>query len=154
MTQIDVTHRHGAQFAVQVGSHELILDQSLRGGGEDAGPSPLDLLGAALGGCVAYYVHRFLCTRRLSTAGLRVEVEQHSVANPHRIGRFDVHITLPAEVPALYTPLIEAVARVCPVHNTLAASAEIAVYLEWAPSPDAVSDPVDPTSSTEALCKR
>jgi putative redox protein len=124
---IVVTHQAGLRFAAQVGSHEIILDQPLRGGGHDAGPSPIELLGTALGSCVALYVHKFLVARSLSVEGLRVEVTQHSVRSPHRIARFDVHIVLSSDVPLLYRPMIEAVARVCPVHNTLSPCSEVTV---------------------------
>jgi putative redox protein len=133
MSSIVVTHRSGLQFTAAVGAHQLILDQSVAGGGEDAGPSPIDLLGAALGSCVALYVHKFLDARHLRTEGLRVEVIPQAARNPHRIARFDVRVIVPEDVPALYRPMIEAVARVCPVHNTLATSAEMAVAIE---SPD------------------
>ena len=130
MTPIVVTHRTGLQFTAAVGRHELVLDQSVAGGGHDAGPSPVDLLGVALGSCVALYVHKFLGARHLPTEGTRVEVTQHSVRDPHRIARFDVRIIVPAAVPVVYRPMLEAVARVCPVHNTLARSAEITVAVE------------------------
>lgn len=124
---IVVTHRDGLRFAAQVGAHELILDQPLRGGGTDAGPSPIELLGTALGACIALYVHKFLVTRNLGDEGLRVEVTQHSVRNPYRIARFDVQIVLSQDVPSLYIPMIEAAARVCPAYNTLALSAAMAI---------------------------
>ena len=124
---IVITHSAGGRFTAEIGPHELTLDQPLRGGGSDTGPSPLDLLGAALGGCVALYVHRFLEARGVTDAGLRVEVTQHSARTPHRIARFAVEIDLPAEVPILYIPLIEATARVCPAYNTLVRAAEITI---------------------------
>jgi putative redox protein len=127
---IVVTHRAGLRFAAQVGVHELILDQPLRSGGHDAGPSPIDLLGAALGSCIGLYVHKFLASRGMADEGLRVEVTQHAARNPYRIARFDVHIFLPGEIPALYKPMIEAVARVCPAYNTLVRSADIAIGIE------------------------
>jgi putative redox protein len=127
-----ITHETGLQFKAQVGAHELILDQPLRGGGEDAGPSPIELLGAALGSCVALYVHKFLLVRGHDDPGLQVEVRQYSARAPHRIARFEVRILVPGLIPLMYAPMIEAVARVCPVHNTLAAGAEIAVSVKFA----------------------
>jgi len=38
---------------------------------------PLELIGAALGSCIALYVQRFLHVRNLPYHGMRVEVEQH-----------------------------------------------------------------------------
>jgi putative redox protein len=129
---ITITHQAGLRFAAQVGAHELILDQRVRAGGDDAGPSPIELLGAALGSCVALYVFKFLLARKLNTDGLRVEVSEHSASKPHRIEQFDVHVTLPDDVPELYRPMIEAVARVCPVHNTLEHGAAVRVHVNAA----------------------
>lgn len=126
---IVVTHQAGLRFAAQVGAHELILDQRVRAGGDDEGPSPIELLGAALGSCVSLYVYKFLLARKLSTEGLRVEVSEHSAAKPHRIEQFDVNVVLPEDVPDLYRPMIEAVARVCPVHNTLENGAAVRVQV-------------------------
>jgi len=126
---IVVTHWAGTRFSAQIGAHELTLDQPTRAGGTDAGPSPLDLLGASLGGCIALYVHRFLETRGVGDAGLRVEVTQHAVRTPHRIARFDVQIDLPSEVPMLYVPMIEAAARVCPAYNTLSRAADVTIVI-------------------------
>jgi putative redox protein len=128
--RISVTHREELQFRAQVGVHELTLDQPGLAGGDDAGPSPLDLIGAALGGCVALYVYQFLETRKQPTEGLRVEVEQFTARDPHRIVRFGVRIALPDDVPPVYTPMIEAVARVCPAYNTLARSADVVITVE------------------------
>lgn len=127
---IVVTHEAGVRFAAQVGAHRLILDQPLRGGGRDAGPSPIELLGTALGSCIALYVHKFLVTRGIPAEGLRVEVTQHAARSPNRVECFEVHILVPADVPALYTPMIEATARVCPAYNTLAGGARISIAVE------------------------
>jgi uncharacterized OsmC-like protein len=127
---IVVTHCGGAQFSARVGRHDLTLDQPPAGGGEDAGPSPIELLGAALGSCVALYVHRFLTGRGIADEGLAVEVVQHAVRGPHRISRFEVRVVLPLGVPPRYRALVEAVARSCPVHNTLSRGAEIAIAVE------------------------
>ena len=89
---IVVTHEGGLSFAAQVGTHRLVVDQPVRAGGQDRGPAPIELLGAALGTCVALYVQQFCYTRGLDHEGLRVEVEQHSASNPSRIDRFVVRV--------------------------------------------------------------
>ena len=130
---IVVTHQAGLRFAAQVGEHELILDQPLRSGGHDAGPSPLELLGAGLGGCVALYVHQFLVARSLDASVVRVEVTTQHARNPSRIARFDVRVVIGGDVPAAYKPMILSVARVCPVYNTLVRGADIGVAVELTP---------------------
>jgi uncharacterized OsmC-like protein len=126
---IVVSHDGGVRFAAQIRSHRVFVDQTLRGGGEDTAPAPIELLGAALGTCVAYYVQQFCHARGLPHEGMRVEVEQLSAANPSRIGKFVVRVVLPAELPAPYAALIERVARSCPAHNTLSLGATVDVTI-------------------------
>lgn len=127
---IVVTHDGGVRFAAQIRSHRLVVDQPIRGGGLDSGPSPIELLGAALGTCVALYVQQFCHARDLPYEGLRVEVEQHGAVNPARIGRFVVRVMLSSELPEHYATMIERVAQSCPAHNTLVHGAEVAVLVE------------------------
>ena len=126
-----ITHEGGLRFAADIRGHRLIVDQP-PGVGEDTGPTPLELLGASLGTCVALYVHQFCETRGLNHEGLRVEVETVGARNPGRIARFDVRVTLPEPVPAPYAEMLERVARSCPAHNTLHQGAEVEITLESA----------------------
>jgi len=127
---IVVTHEGGVRFAARVRSHRIVVDQPIRGGGGDSGPSPIELLGTALGTCVALYVQQFLQARELPYDGLRVEVEQHGAANPGRIGRFVVRVLLARELPEHYAAMLERVAQSCPAHNTLVHGAEVEVLVE------------------------
>lgn len=129
-TPIVVTYEGGARFAAHVRSHRLIVDQPESAGGADTGPMPLELLGAALGTCIAYYAQRFLERRGVSSSGLRVEVEQHKTTNPYRIGAFAVRIVAPAGLPPAYVPLLERVAQSCPAHATLTHAADVLVSVE------------------------
>ncbi len=122
-----VTHVADVKFAIKIRSHEIIVDQTVRGGGSDSGPTPLELLGAGLGSCIAYYVHQFLRTRGLDAEGIRVSVSQTRESNPSRIDGFCVDVELPGNVPERYLPLIERVIDSCPAHNTLARGAGIDV---------------------------
>lgn len=125
-----ITHEGGLQFAAQLRSHRLVVDQPIRAGGKDTGPMPIELLGAALGTCVALYVHQFCWSRGISTEGLRIEVEQFAAANPNRIGQFIVRVVMPNEVPEQYASLLERVVRSCPAHHTLEMGAVVAVEIE------------------------
>lgn len=127
---IVVTHDGGVRFAAQIRSHRIVVDQPIRGGGADSGPSPIELLGTALGTCVALYVQQFLHARELPYDGLRVEVEQHGAVNPGRIGRFVVRVLLSTELPEHYAAMLERVAQSCPAHNTLVHGAEVKVLVE------------------------
>lgn len=120
-----ITHEGGVKFAAQIRSHRVIVDQPVRGGGEDAGPMPLELLGASLGTCVALYVQQFCHSRGLPYEGMRVELEQFGARDPGRIGRFGVRVVLPEALPEREAAMLERVARSCPAHNTLHHGAEM-----------------------------
>jgi putative redox protein len=134
-TPIVITHDGALQFTAQVRSHRIVVDQPHRGGGNDAGPSPIELLGVSLGTCVAFYVRQFCHARGLLHEGLRVEVEQRTAANPHRIGEFHVRVVLPRGLPIEYATMIECVVASCPAHNTLVHGADVTASIEIAASP-------------------
>lgn len=123
-----ITHAGGLKFAAQIRQHRLMVDQPAGAGGEDSAPMPIELLGAALGTCVALYVQQFCHARGLSSEGMRVEVDPHGAQG--RIGRFDVRVVLREPLPPQYAQLLERVARSCPAHNTLTHGAEVAVTIE------------------------
>jgi putative redox protein len=123
-----VRHEGGMKFATRIRGHRLVVDQP--GPGGDAGPMPIELLGAALGSCVALYVQQFCESRGLAYEGMGVEVTQHGARDPGRIGRFEVRVKLPEALPARYAEMVERVARSCPAHHTLAMGAEVDIGVE------------------------
>jgi putative redox protein len=124
---VRVTWDGGVRFTADIRGHKVRVDQPVRGGGEDSAPGPLELLPASLGTCVAYFVQQFLKTRGLDTTGLEVEVGVMGAPDPHRIGRFDVRVVLPAGVPEKYRDQVARVAETCTVHHTLTHQPEIVV---------------------------
>jgi putative redox protein len=126
---IVVTHAGGLRFASQIRTHRIVTDQSERAGGEDSAPSPLELVSAALGSCVAVYVHQFLVSRRLPHGGVRIEVTPRNAAGPNRIAELAVRVCLPGELPPSTMEMLERVVRSCPVHNTLSMGAEVSVAI-------------------------
>jgi uncharacterized OsmC-like protein len=123
-----ITYQGGVKFAAQIRQHRVLVDQPARGGGEDSAPTPIELLGAALGTCVAFYVQQFCHSRNLPHQGMRVEVDPHGV--PGRIGSFDVRVIMPEPLSPRDTQLLERVAHSCPAHNTLVHGATVAVSIE------------------------
>lgn len=122
-----VTFNSGSEFSIRIRTHEMTVDQTLAGGGLDSAPTPIELLGASLGSCIAYYVHRFFHTRGLPSDDIRVEVTSHQIANPSRIESFDVKLHLPSDIDPKYMSLIDRVVHSCPAHNTLILGANVNV---------------------------
>lgn len=127
---ITVTHVSGVKFAINIRSHEILVDQPIAGGGMDSAPTPIELLGASLGSCVAFYLHHFFHKRGLPADDISVSVIQTSVSNPNRIGSFEVTVQLPADIPDHYMPMLQRVIDACPAHNTLVAGSKIDVKFE------------------------
>ncbi len=111
----------GVASRVVLGSHTLVFDQPKAvAGGEDRGPSPLDVMAAAVAACAHYFAAAVLHARKFEPAGLRVEVEAEKVREPlPRFGKFSIRVVLPANVPERYLPLIERAVRGCPAYGTL-----------------------------------
>ena len=128
---IVITHEGGMRFAAQVRSHTVFTDQPERAGGEDSAPTPVELLGASLGSCIAFYVQQFCHARGLQYEGLQVEVEQRSEKHPARVAGFVVRVVMPTDIPGHYVEMLERVVRSCPVHNTIAEAThmDIAILL-------------------------
>jgi len=124
---VTVTWDGGVRFTADVRGHKITVDQPPQGGGQDAGPMPLELMPAALGTCVALFVKQFLATRQLDASGLAVQVFTAPETNPHRIGRFEVAVYVPKGVPAQYREAVVRAAEGCTVHHTLSHQPEITV---------------------------
>ena len=117
------------RFAAQVRSHRIVTDQPERAGGEDTGVSPIELLGASLGSCIAFYVQQFCHVRGLPYEGMQVQVEQHAERNPARVAEFTVRVMMPTELPGRELEMLERVVRSCPAHNTLAGGAAMIIEI-------------------------
>jgi uncharacterized OsmC-like protein len=129
---IIITHEGGVQFAAQVRSHRVLVDQLVHAGGEDSAPTPIELLAVSLGTCVAFFVLEFCRVRGLAGEGMRIEVETQSATNPNRIAHFAVRLVPPTELPTHYVPMLERIVRSCPAHNTLHHGADISITIETA----------------------
>ena len=124
---VKVTWDGGVRFTADVRGHKVHVDQPAQGGGADSAPSPLELLPASLGTCIAFFVKQFLAARGVDPTGLEVEVGVMGAPNPHRIGRFEVRVVLPGGVPEKYRDQVARVAETCTVHHTLTHHPEIFV---------------------------
>lgn len=125
-----VTQDGGMRFVAEVRGHQIPTDQPRDGGGEDTAAMPLELIGASVGTCIALYARQYLVKRDLPTDGLRVELRSEMATNPKRIGRLDITLVLPPDLPEGHRERLERVAVSCPAHATLTHPPEILIRLE------------------------
>lgn len=57
------------------GEHKMIIDQPANGGGENAGPSPLEYVLTGLGGCIITMMQVGARKRRIDMRSLSIEIE-------------------------------------------------------------------------------
>jgi uncharacterized OsmC-like protein len=105
----------------EVGGHALVFDQPATvPGGENRGPSPLDVMAVAVAACAHYYAAAYLHARGLSPDGLTVEVAAEKDRVPvSRIGRVDLRVNLPGGLPDRHRAGVERAIKTCPAYGTL-----------------------------------
>jgi uncharacterized OsmC-like protein len=105
----------------RVGEHELVFDQPASvPGGEDRGPSPLDVMTVSVAACAHYYAAAYLHGRGLSTHGLTVEVEAVKERVPvSRIGTLSMKVLVPPGLDDRQVAGIERAIKSCPAYGTL-----------------------------------
>lgn len=120
----------GVASRVNVGGHALLFDQPERFGGQDLGPSPLEVMVASVGACAHYYAAAFLTARKLPVEGLELEiVAEKAKDHPARLASVRVVVQVPDAVPEELLGRMEAAVRACPAHNTLRAALPFEVEL-------------------------
>jgi putative redox protein len=130
---MQITYIDGYKFAIENRGIEVITDQPAPVGG-DAGLTPVEFMGAALGSCVGVFAVDYLKRNELSTDGFRVDVEWTAASAPKRIGHYAVKVQAPAELTERQRASLTRIVHACTVHKTLEHPPEIEVELLENPS--------------------
>lgn len=120
----------GGKFAqfVRTATHEFIADEPEASGGEDDGPTPYDLLLAALGTCTSMTIMMYARRKGIALESVLVELEhtrdhardgEVSVAADARIQALDRAIHLRGSLSEAERAKLMEIADRCPVHRTL-----------------------------------
>lgn len=116
--------------AVEVRGHELVADEPEAAGGEDAGPTPYDLVCAALGSCTTITV-RMYANRKdwpLRSVSARVGHARVPSGEGERArDRFLVELMLEGDLSDAQRARLLEIGGRCPVHRTLAAGSVVEV---------------------------
>jgi uncharacterized OsmC-like protein len=117
---------------VRLGEHEIVFDQPppVRGG-EDRGPSPLDVLVASVGACAHYYAAAFLQARGVPVATLAVEVEADKEHLPvPRVARLALKVRVPDSLSEQQLIGVVRAIKRCPAYGTLVSAPAVDLSVE------------------------
>jgi putative redox protein len=108
------TYKH----VVQVRQHRLLADEPLDTGGEDAAPSPQELLAASLASCTAITMEMYAQRKGWDIGGVEVEAS-YTPAERGCPTRFGLTLRLPSDLSDEQVERLRVIAAKCPVHRTL-----------------------------------
>jgi putative redox protein len=103
---------------VEIGRHELTVDEPPDQGGNDAGPNPQELLGAALASCMAITIEMYAKRKGWDVGTVEVEC-QYDVPERGAPTNFTLILRLPEGLTDEQVERLSTIAARCPVHRTL-----------------------------------
>ena len=137
MTQTSVViHGTGSGFAQQIVArqHRLNADEPLSAGGSETGPTPYELLLAALGACTAMTITMYALRKKLPLDGIVVRLRHSRIhaedcfecqTETGLLDRIDREIELSGSLTPDERMRLFEIAEKCPVHRTLTSEISI-----------------------------
>jgi putative redox protein len=112
--------RDGAGFrhSVHMRDHDVTVDEPLDAGGNDAGPSPQEMLAVSLASCTAITMEMYAARKGWEIGHVEVDVE-YSPAERGCPTKFELVTRLPDDLPEEQVERLRVIAAKCPVHRVL-----------------------------------
>ena len=128
----------GLAQQIIAGPHRLVSDEPTSAGGTDTGPTPYDLLLAAIGSCTSMTIALYARRKEWALQGVTVRLRHSRVhaedcadceTRPAKLTLIERDIELEGVLDEEQRALLLAIANRCPVHLTLSSQMEIRTRL-------------------------
>ena len=115
------------QQTVRTRRHELIADEPVDAGGNDAGLAPYDFLLAALGACTSMTLRMYAERKGLPLTRVHVELKHEKIrtADQPPVDRIERVITLDGDLTPEQRQRMLEIANKCPMYRTLTSNIQI-----------------------------
>jgi uncharacterized OsmC-like protein len=129
----------GYRTEIDADGHHLVADEPVPAGGTDAGPSPYDLMSAALAACTTMTLRMYADRKRWPLEAVEARVRHEKVhcedcgevgAKSSRIDRFQRLLSLAGPLDEDQRRRLLEIADRCPVHRTLHSKVKVETKLE------------------------
>jgi putative redox protein len=128
--RVNVSYGERFQFKATARGHEILGDQPIENGGDNAGMTPPEWFLASIGSCVGFYAVKYLQARNLNAGGLNIDVSaQKTTDTPSHIDDISIHLSLPISLENRHQKGLEAAVKSCLIHNTLTHSPKIVTQI-------------------------
>ena len=108
----------GFRHVVKVRQHQLDCDEPQDAGGDDAAPSPQELLAASLASCTAVTIEMYAARKGWDLRDVEVECE-YTAGERGCPTKFELTLRLPSDLSEEQVQRLKVIATKCPVHRTL-----------------------------------
>jgi putative redox protein len=108
----------GFRHIVKVRQHRFNVDEPVDAGGDDAAPSPQELLAASLASCTAVTIEMYAARKGWDLGAVEVECE-YVPAERGCPTKFTLTLRVPSHLSDEQVQRLKVIATKCPVHRTL-----------------------------------
>lgn len=126
MARVVARRREGYTHDVEIdGEHSVVFDEPVEIGGNNEGPRPTRMVGAALAACTAITMEMYAARKEWQLEDVEVEVEI-GYEGPLPTS-FVVTLKLPKELSEEQIERLQVIAGKCPVHRALHNETDVSV---------------------------